>query len=189
MEKEKRLAAALKNGSAAVLKKIIDGYSGYVCAVMRNFSRGSLSEEDIDELCSDVFYRLWQHREELDPEIGLRAYLSAMSRNAVKNRFRSMERKQPTFDGDISEMEIEGDYRVEEQAELNEVMSCLNEGLKELSERDREVFMLYYFYGEKASEIAAQTGLTEGSVRSVLSRTRSKLKEYLTERGHEFERT
>lgn len=186
MEKEKRLAAALKNSSLSALKKIMNGYSGYVCAVVRNFSRGSLSENDIDELCSDVFYRLWQHRESLDPKTGLRAYLSAISRNAVKNRFRSMEREQPVYDTDISELEIEGDFRVEEQAELKEIISCLNEGLSELSERDREIFMLYYFYGKKASEIAAETGLGESSVRCVLSRTRGRLKEYLTERGFDY---
>lgn len=182
MEKEERLAEKLKKGSPSALEKIIDVYSGYVCAVIRNFSRGGLSENDIDELCSDVFFRIWQHRENLDPTLGLRPYLSAAAKNAVKNRFRS-DKSQMLSDGDISEFEIADDFRVSERAELNQTMSCLNEGLKELSSRDREIFLMFYFYGEKASDIAAKTGLAEGSVRSVLSRTREKLKNYLTEKG------
>lgn len=177
--KEKRLAEELKNGSTAALEKIIDGLSGYVCTVIRNFSRGTLSEEDIDEICCDVFFGLWEHRESLNAEIGLRAYLSAMSRNAVKNRFRISE---PLLE-DISEPEITSNFSVEDRAELNEMMRCLSEALETLSEEEREVFLRFYFYGERSSEIARRTRLTEGSVRSKLSRTRNKLKEYLTKRG------
>ncbi|MBD5114981.1 MAG: sigma-70 family RNA polymerase sigma factor [Ruminococcaceae bacterium] len=185
MNKEERLAEKLKKSSAAALEKIIDGYSGYVCAVIRNFSRESLSENDIDELCGDVFFKLWQHRENLDPKLGLRPYLSAAARNAVKNRFRR-NKAQMLSDGDISEFEIADDFEVAEQAELNELISCLKEGLRELSERDREIFMRFYFYGEKSAEIAAKTGLSDSSVRSALSRTRAKLKEYLTKRGCDY---
>ncbi|MBD5104518.1 MAG: sigma-70 family RNA polymerase sigma factor [Ruminococcaceae bacterium] len=185
MEKEERLAEKLKKGSAAALEKIIDGYSGYVCAVIRNFSRESLSENDIDELCSDVFFALWQHREGLDPKSGLRPYLSAAARNAVKNRFRR-SKAQMLSDNDISEFEIADDFETAEQAELNELMSFLEDGLLELSQRDREIFMLFYFYGEKASEIAVKTNLSESSVRSVLSRARARLREYLTKRGCDY---
>ncbi len=181
-EKEKRLAAALKKGSVKALEKVIDTYSAYVCTVIRNFSHGTLTEDDIDEICSDVFFNVWQHREGLNPENGLRPYLSAAARNAVKNIFRT-EKPDTLSDSDISEFEIEDQNKVYEQAELNEMILCLKNGLKELSERDREIFLLYYFLGKKAPEIAILTNLTEGSVRSVLSRTRKKLKDYLIERG------
>lgn len=183
MEKEKRLAEKLKKGSSAALEKIINAFSGYVCAVIRNFSRESLTENDIDELCCDVFFGLWQHREGLDPELGLRPYLSAAARNAVKNRFRS-GKSQTLSEANLSELEAADVFRVDEQAELNELTRCLSEGLKELSERDRDIFLMFYFYGKKASEIAAETGIAEGTVRSALSRTRAKLKEYLTKRGY-----
>lgn len=182
MEKEVRLAEKLKKGSVTALEKIIDTYSGYLCAVIRNFSRGRLSESDIDELCSDVFFRLWQNRERLDPESGLRPYISAAARNAVKNRFRS-DKSGLISDCDISELEIEDGFGVIEQVELNQIIQCLNEGLKELSQRDREIFLMFYFCGEKSSEISVKTGLTDGTVRSVLSRARTKLKNYLEERG------
>jgi len=182
MEKEERLAEKLKKGSSSALEKIIDIYSGYVCAVIRNFSHESISENDIDELCSDVFFNLWQHRENLDTNFGLRPYLSAAAKNAVKNRFRA-NKSSMLSDSDISEFEIADDFRVEERAELNRTMDCLNEGIKELSQRDREIFLMFYFYGEKSSEIAAKTGLAESSVRSVLSRTRARLKDYLAKKG------
>lgn len=179
---EQRLAERLKNGDTAALEKIIDEFSGYVCTVIRNFSRGALSEQDIDELCSDVFYGLWKRRDNLNAELGLKAYLSAIARNAVKNRFRAQ--KPPAED--ISELELADDLSIEELAERREMMSALYEALETLSEAEREMFLRFYFYGEKSSDIAIRTGATESSVRSKLSRTRAKLREYLTERGFEY---
>jgi len=176
---ERRLAAELKNGSTAALGEIIDGFSGYVCTVVRNFSRGALSEEEIDELSADIFYKLWQSRERLDENIGLRAYLSTSARNAVKNRFRDSAAPPE----DISGLEIADGFSIEDQAELNEMMRCLDEGLKALPERDREVFARFYFFGERTSGIARIMGLSEVNVRGILSKTRSKLKDYLMKRG------
>ena len=178
---EQRLAERLKRGDTAALDKIIGEFSGYVYTVIRNFSRGELSEQDIDELCSDVFYRLWEHRGNIDPGLGLKGYLSAISRNAVKNRLRSQ--KPPAED--ISELDIPDDLSIEELAERREMMRTLYEALGTLSDAEREVFLRFYFYGEKSSDIAIKTGITESSVRSKLSRTRMKLREYLTERGFE----
>ena len=102
MTRERTLAVKLKRGDTAALKEIMDCYTGYVRSVIRNFSRGTFSEQDIDELCSDIFFSLWQHRENLDADVGFRSYLSAIARNAVKDRFKS---EKPPFE-DISELEI-----------------------------------------------------------------------------------
>ncbi|MDE7229714.1 MAG: sigma-70 family RNA polymerase sigma factor, partial [Oscillospiraceae bacterium] len=100
----------------------------------------------------------------------------------VKNRFRDM--KQPELNGDdISELDIPDTFSLEDQAELNEIMRCLDEGLNTLSEKSREIFARFYFFGERTPEIARITGLSEGAVRSTLSKTRSKLKEFLMKRG------
>ncbi len=177
--KEKQLAAKLKKGDTAALKEIIDCYTGYVRTVIRNFSRGTFSEQDIDELCSDVFFSLWQHRESLDAKIGFRSYLSAIARNAVKDRFKA---ERPPCE-DISELDIPSGFSVEDAVQLREMMRCLDKGLEQLSEEEREIFARYYFYGESTPEIAKKMNIAEGTVRSTLSRTRNKLKKYLTERG------
>lgn len=181
--KEQRLASALKKGDTSALANIIDGYAGYVCAVIRNFSRGAFNEEDIDEICSDVFFGLWEHREGLDAELGLKAYLSAIARNAVKNRFRSV--KPPTVD--IEELELADNFSVEYKAELNELMHELDSLIKALPNEEREIFMRFYFYGQKSSEIAAIMDTAEGTVRSRLSRTRAKLRMELRNRGFDYE--
>ena len=173
------LIAELKSGGESVLYKIVDGFSGYVFTVIRNFAGGALSAQDIEELCSDVFYKLWLHREDLDEELGLKPYLSVCAKNAVKNRLRQLKRPLD----DIDELEIPSELSVEKTAELNEMMSCINNALMELSEDEREVFLRYFFYGEKTADIARALAINENTARSKLVRTRNKLKDYLKQRG------
>lgn len=176
---EQKLALKLKQGSTAALAEIIDRYTAYVRTVIFNFSRGSIPEQDIDDICSDAFYSLWNQRENLDIKVGFRSYLSAIARNAVTDRFR----REKISCGDISELEIPSDISVEEQAELSEMLRCIDEKLSELGENERGIFVRYYFYGKTTIEIAQEMDTSEGYVRSSLSKTRNKLKEYLTERG------
>lgn len=179
---EEKLVRALADGDKKALEKIMKKYSGYVCTVARNFSRGALSEEDIDEISVEVFYKLWKCRQNLEIKIGLSAYLSTAARNAVKNRFRSLP---PPFE-DISELEISCDFLVEDKAEISEMMECLNEGIERLSPKDREIFLRFYLYGEKSSQIASAMNISESLVRTNLHRAREKLKKFLSERGYDY---
>ncbi len=176
---DKELIYAMAAGDEKALYEISRAYSAYVCTVIRNTSGGLLSAQDTEELCSDVFFNLWKHRERLDAEIGLKPYLSVCARNAAKSRLRAL--KQPYED--VDELEIASNLDVERAAELNAMMRCIDSALSELPEQERAVFLRYFFYGEKTAAIAKAEGLNEGTVRSKLSRTRKKLREYLERRG------
>ena len=173
---------ALADGSEKALEKIMKKYSGYVCTVARNFSRGALTEEDIDEISVEVFYGLWRCRRGLDTRSKLTAYLSASARNAVKDRFRDLP---PPYE-DITETEIPSDdISVEDRAVFSAMIDCLGEGVELLSPKEREMFLRFYLYGERSSQIAKAMNISEGSVRTALHRTRAKLKKYMSERGYD----
>lgn len=179
---EEQLLRALGAGDIKALEKIMKRYSGYVCTVARNFSRGALPEEDIDEISVEVFYNLWNYRQKLDIKISLSVYLSAVTRNAVKKRFKNLP---PLFD-DITELEISSDYSVEDKAELSAAMDCLNKGIEQLLPKDREIFFRFYLCGETSSQIASSMNISESSVRTNLHRTRAKLKKFMSERGYDY---
>lgn len=178
---EKELAKRLKKGNTAALSEIIKHFTAYVRTVVRNFARGLIPEQDIDDICVEVFYSLWRYREKLDLKVGFRSYLSAIARNAVKDVFRNA--KPPC--GDMSELETEpaSDFSVEDKAEISEMLRCIDEKLSELNENEREMFVRFYFYGESTAKISQIMNVSENSVRSYLSRARNKLKEYLMKRG------
>ena len=180
MTEERELAAGIKGGDISALERAIDSFSGYVLTVVRNFSRGYLSPQDMEEAVQDTFVALWNSRSRLTPEAGLRAYISAIARNIVKNRFRSIKPSE-----DISELELPSDFDVAERAEMSELLACMNDGLNTISAEDRAVFLRFYFYGERTAVISRAMGLSDSTVRSKLTRIRQKLKKYMAERGFE----
>ena len=60
-----------------------------------------------------------------------------------------------------------------------ELKEALNGFLSSLSLRDRAVFVRRYYFFEEPSAIGAAYGISDGYVRTVLMRTRKKLKKYL----------
>ena len=85
----------LKQDDETALCEIIGKYTGYVYTILRNFSHGTLPQEDLEELTADVFLRLWNNRNRLRDGSELAPYLAAIARNGVKNRFRMLGKQPP----------------------------------------------------------------------------------------------
>ena len=62
-----------------------------------------------------------------------------------------------------------------------DIKDVLNHFLASLSERDRNVFIRRYYFLDETSEIASEYGLKEAHVRTILMRTRKKLKRFFKE--------
>ena len=67
----------------------------------------------------------------------------------------------------------------QQQLELQELTQRLNVFMKALPETEQQVFVCRYWYLYSVKTIAKQFGFSESKVKSMLSRTRSKLKTHL----------
>lgn len=76
-----------------------------------------------------------------------------------------------------------------DHASSSEVAGILKESLEALSEREREVFVLRDLEGVPSSDVAASLGICEGTVRSLLSLARRRLRGILGPRLPELART
>ena len=61
------------------------------------------------------------------------------------------------------------------------IKELLNSFLETLNIRDRSVFIRRYYFSEEISDIAKEYNIKESNVRTVLMRTRKKLKKYFQE--------
>ena len=86
---EKELLRRIRKGNTDALQQIIDGYSGYVYAIVKNIIQPPLQPEDIEEVVSDVFLRLWEKAETVDAD-RLRSWLAAVTRNRAKDKLRAL---------------------------------------------------------------------------------------------------
>lgn len=73
--------------------------------------------------------------------------------------------------------------RVEHALEQKELAATIDRFLRTLPEKDCNLFLRRYWYVDSISVIADRYGMKENTVKSILFRTREKLRKFLGEEG------
>lgn len=179
---EKDLLRQLRRGNTDALETIIDTYSAYVYAIVKNIIDPPLQPEDCEEVVSDVFLQLWRSAEELQPG-NLKAWLASVTRSRAKDKLRALHLSLP-LDDEVLTLEIEGP---ESAFELRELRSLTRRAVEALPEPERSIFRRHYFLYQKTDDIASEMQLNPATVRTKLARGREKLRRSLIEGGYPCE--
>ena len=85
----------------------------------------------------------------------------------------------------LSEWEecLEGGERPEEALETGLLAEAINKFLRSLPVDARNLFIGRYYYMDPLQEVAAYCGMSESKAKSLLFRTRNRLKEFLEKEG------
>ena len=182
--KEEEIIKGIQSGDMICYEQLIDEYGTYLVRVIMKVSSGMLQTTEIEELCADVFIKVWQKQRTLEIETGkLKAYLGAMARNHTINLMRSKGRREfIPLEEDSIDYETPEDSLVQEE-DNKLVLAALNT----LPEPDREIFIRRYFYMEKIIDIAEILHLNVQTVGTKLFRGKKKLERALKERGVAYE--
>lgn len=144
-------------------------------------------KEDAGECVNDTWLGAWDSMPPQRPSI-LSAFLGKITRNLSLKRWRDAHVQKrgggqlPLVLDELEEC-ISGKLSVEEQIEAKELSQWVNVFVAELSEEERKVFVCRYWYLDPVDAIALRFGFTRSKVKSMLMRTREKLKVRLEEHG------
>ncbi len=182
---ENKLLHRLRAGDESVLPELIRRYSAYAYAIASNILSHALGEEDVEDVVSDSFLSIWEHRESIETD-SLKAYLAATVRNKARSALRKYHAEDPLED-DVLRISIPN--QPEQRILMSELREIAHAAVDSLGEPDREIFQRYYFLYQKTGDIARALGLKDATVRVKLARGRKRLKDYLEERGFGCEDT
>ena len=172
MTDEKTLLLRLQRHDEAALQKVIELYTPYLNTVIYRAAGAAISREDMEEIVSDVFVSLWRNSERIDPQNGaLHSYIASAARKQAYKRLSCLHDTVPLEELNPSEEPQAAAGQTEEQL----LWDCV----KELGEKDFELFVRYYKYGETLKQISSAMGLKLSTVKTRLSRGRKKLKHIL----------
>ena len=178
---DKKALRGLAKRNPDALTAIIDNYTPYVATIVCNIIGQSMSQADIEEVCSDVFFALWRNAEK-PKENKLRAYLGTIARNMAKNKLRERGLELP-LDDDVL---IIPDHDAGEMAE-QEQRQAVYEAVLSMAHPDREIFLRHYYYLQKISQIANEMAINAATIKTHLSRGREKLRTKLLQGGNQNE--
>lgn len=146
-------------------------------------SRILLSPEDGEECVSDTYLTAWNSIPPTRPA-SLASYLGKITRHIALDRWRRrFAQKRGGGETALALEELEeclpGKDTPEEALHRKEFRAGLNRFLGSLPEQERVIFVSRYWYLRSIREISEGTGLSEGSIKTRLFRTRSKLRTFL----------
>ncbi|MDD2214330.1 MAG: sigma-70 family RNA polymerase sigma factor [Oscillospiraceae bacterium] len=144
-------------------------------------------DEDSKECVNDTWLRAWTNIPPQRPGL-LAPFLARITRNLALDRYRrehAAKRGGGQVELVLEDLEgcLSSPERIEEQLDEARLVDSLNRFLAGLSARDRCVFMRRYWYISRISEMAADYGMSESKVKSILFRTRKKLQRHLLSDG------
>ena len=160
-------------------------YGGYCYSVANRILN---SNEDSEETVSDTYWQAWNSIPPQRPNF-LKLFLAKVTRNLAFTRWRKQSAAKRG--GGETELVLEelagcipGREQIDDQLNEKELVRAIQEFLDTLAERDRAIFLHRYFFVEDADTISARYGMKRTTVNVILSRTRTKLKTYLTQEGY-----
>lgn len=175
---EEKALLRLRQGDGEALRWVIGRYGGYVAAIVWNIVGGSMTRQDAEEICSEVFVRLWRHAK--NPRPGrLKGYLAAIARSTAINALRR-QGGELSLEEDAVELAAES---AETLADRHERARLVSEAVDAMGEPDRTIFLRHYWYCQTAESIAEALDMTPAAVRKRLQRGRERLRDYFKQGG------
>ena len=159
-------------------------YGNYCYSITHNILQ---DKEDAEEAVSDTYLALWDAIPPHKP-VMLRTFLGKIARRtALKKWEKNCTQKRGGGEVALALEELSeylSDGNTPETAiETAELTKTLNEFLRKLPKVERQIFLCRYWYLDSIADIAERFGFTQSKVKSMLSRTRMKLRNVLTKEG------
>ena len=169
-----------ENAIAETAKK----YGKYLHSIAYRILR---DESDAEECVSDACFAAWNAMPPHRPAV-LSAFLGKLARRIsidVLRKRNAEKRGAGEYALALNELEecVSGNDSVEEEAVREALRNRINVFLKTLPADERNVFLRRYWYMEGVRDIAKRSGFSESKVKSMLHRTRAKLRTVLEKEG------
>lgn len=183
---DKHILARARRGELDAFEELVRQYEKRVYAVAL---RSSGSPEDAADITQEVFLRAWRSIESFRGDSGFSTWLFRITMNLCVDHARHKNAQPQTQPLVVGEEDAERPIpdtapTPEEHLENSELGRELAAALDEVSEEHRRIVLLRDVSGLSYTEIAEVLEISEGTVKSRLSRARIALRTILQKRGN-----
>lgn len=173
---ERELIAGMKDetGGDACFREL---YESFYPPLYRFVYSCVKSADTAKDITHESLVKLWMHRETLDENRSVKAYLFTTCRNALVKELRRQMRNPNVRDW----VELSAAVSVESRIsyDYDAYLKGVNAAKARLSPRQRQIFRLNREEGLSAREISGQLGISEQVVRNQLTAAMKKIRDYL----------
>lgn len=170
---EIQLLIALKSGDRLAFEKI---YQTYSPKIYLNILRMVKSVEDAQEILQDVFIKVWEKRELIDPEQSFKSYLFQISRFTVYNFIRkiNLDKKMRAY---LARENSELYTHIEESIAYVESDRFILDAIEELPPQRRQIYKLCKIEGKTYAEVSKLLCISPSTINDHIVKATKFLKE------------
>jgi RNA polymerase sigma-70 factor (ECF subfamily) len=175
------LMVKIGHGDHAAFRTLVERHQN---SLVGTISKMLGNESDSEDIAQQVFIRIWKHAKRYKPDNKFTTYLYTIARNLVYNESRRRSRKRTS-----SSDQLEEDHHLQFPAEANqepdnhllesELRIAIDAAIEKLPENQRLALILRRYENVPYEEIAVILKTSVPSVKSLLFRARTTLREHL----------
>ena len=172
---EKLLVLELKSGNEKAFQKLFDNYRN----ILYKYSYSLVcSKPYAEEIVQDVFLKVWEKRDTLNPNLSFKSFLFTITRNKtitfLKRAAKSDKIREEIFYN--SQKFVNPTDLYIREAEVEKIKE---EALALLPPRRRLIFEMSRYEGKSHNEIAEELGISPNTVRNQMSMALETLRDFL----------
>ena len=181
---DQRIVELYWERSEKAVSETASKYGNYCYSIAYNVLANN---EDAEESVNDTYMDAWNSIPPHRPSI-LSTFLGKITRRISIDRWRKRSAKKrgsgvlPLVLDELHEC-VADDKSLEQEFERHRLSNVVNSFVKSLPETEQKVFLCRYWYMDSIDSICRQFGFSESKVKSMLYRTRGKLRVILSKEG------
>ncbi|PRY49212.1 RNA polymerase sigma-70 factor (ECF subfamily) [Arcticibacter pallidicorallinus] len=178
-ESEEDVLHSLKQGNVSALSNLykihVDQLYGFVLKIAK-------SPTLADDVVQDTFIRIWESRHNIDTSKPFKPLLYTVARRHLLNLLRRASHEQVIV-SEIKQYTTFSENVTDLQTEFLESNNILNDAIRSLSPRMRDVFVRCKIDGYSYKEVANEFGISEGTVNSQIVKATKSVRKFFQTRG------
>ena len=170
---EKEELELLKDACRQSFEVLYHRYSGKLYNFMMKVSKGD--SYTAEELVQQTFIRVWENRENVNPEKSFISYLCTIAKNMLLNRYEH-QTIQFIYEEYIKAKQIDSKNTTEEEVDRKLLEEYIAKLTDELPPKRKEIFVLSRKEGLSNKQIAHKLNISESTIETQLSKALSFMK-------------
>lgn len=172
---EEELLPLLSEGDRLAFKQLYTSHYRGIFSYALKFTKSTDLAEDIVQ---DVFLKIWENRETLSEICHFKSYLFTVCRNMTLNLLTRASREARIMElilHGAQKFHVDTDTKLQQQ----EYDRLFQEAIEQLPPQRKLIFRLCKIEGKSYDEVAAQMGVTPGTVNDHIVKGTRSVKDYL----------
>lgn len=177
LSEEQKWVVGLKAGEIHSFNHLFNFYGKRIYY----FALGYLkSKDEAEEVVQEVFFKIWQNRQQLNPELSFKAYLFKIAYNYIQQAFIKVQKEQ-AYKHELIQSSIHFSTEMEERLDYHSLLQLTERIIDTLPPRQKEVLLLKRKENMSMKEISELLDISPKTAENHLTQALKKIKEALTE--------